>query len=93
VLGQQRLVGGHHGLAGGERAGEQPLGRLDAADHLDHDVDVVAGDERGGVRGQQLGRDLRVLVQPAHRDAAHPHRRADPRGQVAGLLVEQPGHL
>jgi hypothetical protein len=49
VGGKQGLVGGDHGLAGAE-GGQQPrAGRLDTADDLDDDVDVIPGDQAGGV--------------------------------------------
>ena len=41
-LGQQRLVGGDHGLAALERGEDRLAGRLDRAHQLDDDVDVVA---------------------------------------------------
>ncbi len=40
VPGEQRLVGGHHRLAGSERGFDRALGRIArAADHLDEHVD------------------------------------------------------
>ena len=57
VLGQQRLVRGDHRLAALHRVQQQRPGRLDAADHLDHDVHVRAGDQRVRVGGEQ-GRSI-----------------------------------
>jgi hypothetical protein len=95
VLGQQRLVGGDHRLAvrhGGQNEGPR---RLDAADHFDDDVHVVAGDQGLGVGREQGGVDVGVALaaQPAHRHARQLHRRADPGGQVVGLLAQQPHDL
>ena len=54
VRGNQGLIGGHHGLSGVE-CGEHQLAReVDTADNLNHEVDIIAGDERLGVIGQQL---------------------------------------
>ncbi len=55
--GQQRLVGRDHGLAVAQGGLHQLVGRVQPADHLDDHVDVVAGDERGGVGGDQVGAD------------------------------------
>jgi hypothetical protein len=44
VHGQQRLVGGDHVLAGGNRFEHQRLGNAVAADQLDDDVDLGVGD-------------------------------------------------
>ena len=41
--GEQRLVGGHHMLAGLNRLQHQCLGNAVAADEFDHDVDIRAG--------------------------------------------------
>ena len=59
LLGQQGLVRGDHGSAATERGQQQILGRVDAADHLDDDVNILPGDQGGGVGGQQLGWDIR----------------------------------
>ncbi len=95
VLGEQRLVGGDHAGAVLERGQDERPGRLDAADHLDDQVDVVARDQGRRVGGEQpFGHlDLARRVEPAHGDADQVDRRAHARGQVAGLLLEQPHHL
>ena len=95
VLGQQRLVGGDDAGAVLERGEDQRAGRLDAADHLDDQVDVVAGDQPRGVGGQQpLGDlDLARRVEPAYGDTDELDRGAHPGRQVAGLLLQQPHHL
>jgi hypothetical protein len=51
VLGEQRLVGGHHVLAVGDRLQDQLLGDAIAADQFDDDVDVRVADHRKGVVG------------------------------------------
>ena len=96
VLGQQRLVGGDDALAGPKRLDQPGPGRLDPADHLDHDVDVVALDQTERVGGEQrrsTGRSPRS--RPGRRTAIADQlqRGADAGGQVVGLLVQQPYHL
>ena len=54
-VGEQLLVGGDHRLARLERVEDQLAGGLDAADDLDHDVDVGVGHDRGGVVGEDVG--------------------------------------
>ena len=95
VLGEQRLVGGDDRRAVLERGQDQRPGRLDAADHLDHQVDVAAGDQAVRVGGEQpVGHvDVARRVEAAYGDADQLDRRADPGGEVAGLLGEQPHHL
>ena len=95
VLGEQGLVGRDHAGAVLERGEDQRAGGLDAADHLDHDVDVVAGDQGLGVGGEQvLGQvDVARQAEPAYGDAGQLDRGADARREVAGLLVQQPGDL
>ena len=44
-VGEQLLVRRDDRLAAGERGGDQLAGRLDAADHLDDEVDVGVGDD------------------------------------------------
>ena len=78
-----------------QRGQQQGAGRLDAADHLDDEVDVVARDQRGGVGGEQRRVDGQVAVplRAADGDADQLERRADPGGEVVGLLVQQPDDL
>jgi hypothetical protein len=91
VLGEQRLVRGDHALAGTQRLDQPGAGRLDPADHLDHHVHVVALDEAERV-GREEGRVDRqrtpVAVRPPYRDAGQLQRRADPGGEVVGVLVQ-----
>ena len=71
------------------RAGSIP------ADHLDDDVDVAPGHQRLGVGGEQLlGKvDVARDTEAAYGDTDQLHGRADARGEVAGLLVQQPCDL
>ena len=55
--GEQRLVAGDHRLAVAQGRLDQLVRRVEPADDLDHDVDVVAGDQRGGVGADEIGRD------------------------------------
>ena len=68
--GQERLVAGDHGLAVAQRGLDQLVGGMEAADQLDHDVDVGAADERGGVGADEARVDRRGtgLVGVGHRD-------------------------
>ena len=96
VLGEQRLVGGDDRGAGLQRGEDQRAGRLDAADDLDHDVDVVAGGQGLRVGGEQGWVDREVARAPpgaTYRDAGQLERAAHPGGQVVGVLREQPGDL
>ena len=52
---EQRLVGGDDVLARGDRLEHQRPGDAGAADQLDDDVDLRAGDHRAGI-GEHLGR-------------------------------------
>ena len=71
---------------------DQRPGRLDTADDLDHQVDVLAGDQSGRVSGEQGGVDARPLpAGAADRDADQLQRPADPGPQVVGLPDDQPG--
>ena len=93
--GEQFLVGGDHGLAGRHCGQQQRAGRLEAARELDHDVGVRLGHQGFRVGGQQRGGPGQVLVlrRLADRDARHLELRPGPRGQVRGLLAEQPVYL
>ena len=73
---------------------KRPRG-LDAADHLDHDVDVVAGHEPGDVGGEQpVGQvDVTRRVEASYADSHQLDPGADPRGQVVALLGQQADHL
>ena len=70
LRGEQRLVGGDHRLAGGERGGEDRLHRR-AAGHLDDDVDVGIADELERLVGERDagGERAAVLGEVAHGDA------------------------
>ena len=97
VLGEQRLVGGDDRLARARSAASmQRAGRLDPADHLDDDVDVVARDQRGGVGGEQLGGSTpsRPLGRAGARAMPTSSSGAPMRAaRSSALLVEQPRHL
>ncbi len=78
-----------------ERGEDQRAGRFDAADHLDDEVDVVAGDERLGVGGEQALGDVDVArrVDASYGDPDELDRRADAGLEVVGLLEKQADHL
>ena len=92
-LRHQRLVGGHDGLAVFEGGQYRLAGRFDGAHHLDDDVDVVTGDQRVDVVGEQLDRHTAVIGHPPHADAAQHQRRTDARRQVVGAVLDDPDHL
>ena len=85
VLGEQRLVGGDHRGAVLERGQDQRAGRLDAADHLDDQVDVVAGDQARSRRWSAARRAPRPRAARRggvrRRRPARPARRPGPRGR------------
>ncbi len=94
VLGEQGLVGGDDGGAVLEGGGDEGPGGLDPADHLDHDVDVPAFDEGGGVGGDEGGVDaLAHLGGPPYGHARELHGRPDPRGEVVGVRRHDARHL
>ena len=70
-VGEQFLVAGDDRLAGRQRSRDQFACRLDAADHLDHEIDVGIGDHGQRVAGENaLGeRDAPVARQVADGDA------------------------
>ena len=74
---EQLLVGGDDRLARASAVEDERAGRLDAADHLDDDVDGRIGDDRGRVGGEHAlrQRDRTVLRDVAHRDPLDPQRR------------------
>lgn len=72
--------------------GEDELaGRLDAPDHLDHDVEVAPGHEREGVGREEVGREVEVAVapEPPDGDADELDRRTDPPGQLVTVAGQQ----
>ena len=54
VLGDERLVGGHHVLAGAQRGGDPAAGHFVAAHQLHQDLDRGVGDQLVGVRGRPV---------------------------------------
>ena len=73
------------GLPAARAARIERAGRLDAADHLDDDVDARVGDDVGGVGGEHaVGQlDAALLAGAAHGDARPPRgaRRCGPRSR------------
>jgi hypothetical protein len=93
VFGQQRLVGSNHALAVRQRIKQQRAGRLDAADDLDDEVDIVACDELGGVGRHEFSGDVRVSCWTTHCDAGEFEWSTDSRRELVSLFVEQSNHL
>lgn len=94
VLGEQRLVGRHHGGAVLEGGRDEGAGGLDPPDDLHDDVDVPALDQGGRVGGHQVGVDARTdLGGPPHRDAGQLDRGPDARGEVVGVRRHDASHL
>ena len=87
----QLLVGGHDGLARGERVGDQRAGGLDAAHDLDHDVDVGVVHDRGRVGGEGGGRQRQPTVasEVAHDHLGHLDAHAGALLQHVGVVVDQ----
>ena len=73
---------------------DQRSGRLDPADDLDHEIDVLSSDQRLGVGGEQLRIDAwAVSVVSAHRDADQLQWPAHPGAQICCLFDDQSRHL
>src|SRR5206468_9811161 len=84
VVGKERLVGGDHVLAGGERLQDEGPGRLEAADQLDDDVDRrIVEDPRGVRRHRKLGQ-VETLATAGDVDVGD---RAEPQ-PAAGALFQ-----
>ncbi len=54
VLGEQRLVSGHHVLARRQRLEDQALRRFVAAEKFNHNINIGPRDQRVGVPGNEL---------------------------------------
>ncbi len=95
VPGEQRLVRGHHRLAGGERGFHRALGGIAVAAHqFDEHVDAGVGRERDGIadEARRRGAEVPLLggVARAHRD--HLDRAAAAQRQHVAMLLQQPHH-
>ena len=92
VMGEQRLVRGHHMLAGG-KGGLQKLARhaLGAADELDHDIDLRQMRERQGIVMPGIAReiDAAVALAIARRDGTDLDRAPAAPRQILGMKLEQ----
>ena len=72
MRGHQGLIGGHHRFSGIECGEDQLAWEVDTADDLNHEVDIIAGDERLGVIGQKLlGHTRAQLIFIVDGDAAN----------------------
>ena len=79
VLGQQRFVRGHDRGAMPQGGQDQRPSRLNPADDLDHEIDVLSADQCLGVGGEQRGIDAwAVAVLTAHGDADQLQRPTHP---------------
>ena len=77
LLGEQRLVGGDHVLAGLDGLEDKGLGRLDAADQLDNNVDLWVADQIPGIPGERdvaepFGQGVGAMVGDAGQADGHP---------------------
>ncbi len=93
---EQRLVGGHHVLAVRDRLQHQPPGRLDAADQLEHDVDIVPAHQCGRIRTDLDAGNVRqqraCLFRGARGDVRDPDRTPGAARDLLGIAVEdRPG--
>src|SRR5581483_12288008 len=93
MAGEQRLVGGYHRLAGGERGFHDALGRIALpADHFDQDIDPRIGRKCGriGKPAEFLQVDIALLAARtrAHRDDLD--RATGARREFFAPAVEQP---
>ena len=62
MVGEQRLVGGDHVLAGGERAQDEGARRLESAHQLDDDVHAGVAEHAADVAGHRQGRQVEALA-------------------------------
>ena len=60
AFGKERLVGGDHVLLRVQRRSHQPVGHVDSADELDHDIDIISLDHLKRVGEQSNIRILRT---------------------------------
>ena len=91
--GQQRLVAGDDGLAAAQRRLDQLVGRMEPADQLDDDVDVVPGHQCGGIGADEVPVDGRCagLVRVGHGDPDQLEADAGAGGDVVGTGEEYLG--
>ena len=91
---EQRLVGGDHRLAGGERRDQDRLDRR-AAGHFDDDIDFRIADElERAIGDRDAGRPRpAILGHVAHRDPRHAElaRRSDRRSRRSGARSSRAG--
>ena len=96
VGGHQGLVGGDHRLSGLECFEDELARVVNAADELDHDVHVVAGNQLARVPGQVQALDLGsilMLLDVRYRDTPHLDRAANSVLQAGRELRQQAQHL
>jgi hypothetical protein len=93
VLRHHLFVGGDDVTTGGEGGLDVLVGRLLAADHLDHDLDALVVEDLASVGGKQCSVDpgISLLVRIADEDAPHLERAADPLGEDGGTLAQDLG--
>ncbi len=89
---EQRLVGGHHVLAARDRLQHQRPRRLDAADELEHDVDIVPAHQGGPVRIHLDGvgrlQDRARLLRCARGDLRDADRAPGPARDLLGVALQ-----
>ena len=92
VLGQQRLVGGHHVLAPSHRLEHPRLGGLDATDELDDHAGLGVGDDVFGIGGQQrrVDRNVPCTARAAHEHALDRHARTEAALDGVAVFLEDP---
>ena len=82
------------GRAVGDRGTDQGPGWLNTPDELDNHVQIVAGDQRCGIRGEQVGRQpWPGTVGIANRNPDQFESAAGSRRKIGPLLKDEPGHL
>ena len=95
MLGQQRLVGRHHVLAGPQGFEQIGARRLVAAHQFDHDVDFRIVDDGQGIAGDLCRRQRRIARAfgvPPRGAFQHQARAQPPRNQFGRLLRQDGGH-
>ena len=89
VLGDQMLVGGDHVLAVGNRLHHQLARGFQAADQLDHDVDIGVVDHVEGIgRQRQVARQRLRFIEVAHRGTQHADFTPRAAGDFFGVAAQ-----
>ena len=91
-MGEERLIGGHHGFAGRERRRNRGLGRIPCpTDELDEDIDFRVSCKREGIRrpSECTGVDAAIFAFGACRYCDDLDRSPTAKAKSVALAIEQ----